>query len=139
MTKLDDAIKAAYDDSEKQGTFYNLFLNSLFYIPIIETEGEFIEEDGAIPFLIEDDDKTYLMLFDTVTRLFDWAHKDIPHLASSGRAIVEMSTSNVHWALNYGTEHQKIFCPEEISWLKGVIDQMKEKESAPEEGPAEKQ
>lgn len=139
MTKLDDAIKAAYADSEKQGTFYNLFLNTLFYIPIIEYEEELAEEEGALPLLIEDDNKTYLMLFDTVTRLFDWSHKDVAHLASSGRSIAEMSTSNIHWALNYGTEQQKIFDPEEISWLKGVIKRVKEKEPSAEENPTTKQ
>ncbi len=39
MTKIDDAIKLCTQDTEKQAQFYELFLNSLFYVPILEEEG----------------------------------------------------------------------------------------------------
>ena len=139
MTKLDDAIIAAYADPEKHEVFYNLFLNTLFYIPVLEDEAELIEEEGAPPLLVEADDKIYLMLFDSPTRLFDWSNKDVSHLAASGRSITEMSTSNIYWALNYGTEQQKIFDPDEICWLKEAVKKTTSSEPAPEENPSEKQ
>ena len=69
MTRLDDAIKLCTEDPKQQSQFYDLFLNSLFCIPVLEEEGNPVPEDGALPLLVEANDKTYLMLFDTIGRL----------------------------------------------------------------------
>ncbi len=126
MTKLDDAIKLSTEDEKKWPDFYNLFLNSNFYVPILEQKDVVIQEDGALPLLVEANDKTYLMLFDTIGRLTDWANKDAKYLAVSGHGIAEMSSTSIFWALNYGTELQKFFEPEEIEWLKTVVRKAKE-------------
>lgn len=126
MTKLDDAIKLGAQDSKNQSSFYDLFLNSLFYIPVLEEEEKDEKEEGALPLLVEANDKTYLMLFDTIKRLTDWADEDVKYLAVPGHAITEMSSPNIYWALNYGTELQKFFEPKEIKWLKVVVQQIKE-------------
>ncbi|SEA48664.1 SseB protein N-terminal domain-containing protein [Desulfuromusa kysingii] len=128
MTKIDDAIQLCNQDAKKQAVFYELFLNSLFYIPILAEEGSSVQEEGAPPLLVEANDKTYLMLFDTISRLTDWANEDAKYLAVSGHGIVEMSSPNIYWALNYGTELQKFFEPAEIKWLKMVVKEAKEKE-----------
>lgn len=107
MTKLDDAIKLCTEDGQQQSKFYELFLNSLFYIPILQEEGATVQEEGALPLLVEANDKTYLMLFDTVGRLTDWANENAKYLGVTGHGITEMSSSNIFWALNYGTEQQK--------------------------------
>lgn len=125
MTKLDEAIQLATQDPKGQPLFYDLFLNSLFFIPVIEEEGKQAEQDGALPLLVEANDKTYLMLFDTTKRLTDWADEDIKYLPIPGHAVTEMTLPDIYWALNYGTEHQKFFDPEEIQWLKEVVRQTK--------------
>ncbi len=38
MTKLDDTIKLCAQDEKQQSQFYELFLNSLFYVPVLEEE-----------------------------------------------------------------------------------------------------
>ncbi|MCF6267565.1 MAG: SseB family protein [Desulfuromusa sp.] len=126
MTELDEAIKLGFEDPKKQHLFYDLFLNSIFYIPVIEEE-EGQSEEGMLPLLVEANDKTYLMLFDTSKKLTDWADKEAKYLPVQGHSITELSASNIYWALNYGTELQKFFDPEEIKWLKDIVQQNKEK------------
>ena len=127
MTQLDDAIKLCTEDAKNQSQFYDLFLNSLFYIPVLEEEGKPVSEDGALPLLVEANDKTYLMLFDTIGRLTGWADDKAKYLAVAGHGIAEMSSANIYWALNYGTDLQKFFDPEEINWLKDIVRKTKEK------------
>jgi len=61
MTKLDDAIKLCTEDPKQQSQFYDLFLNSLFYVPVVEEENRVMPEDGALPLLVEANEKTYLI------------------------------------------------------------------------------
>lgn len=126
MTKLDDAIRLCTEDDKKWPDFYNLFLNSHFYVPILAEKDAVLAEDGALPLLVEANDKTYLMLFDTIGRLTDWAEEQTKYLAVTGHGITEMSSAKIYWALNYGTERQKFFEPEEIQWLKTVVLQAQE-------------
>jgi len=127
MTQLDDAIKLCTEDVKTQSQFYDLFLNSLFYVPVEEEKNRTTPEDGAVPLLVEANDKIYLMLFDTIGRLTDWANDRAKYLAVTGHSIAEMSSPNIYWVLNYGTEWQKFFDPEEIEWLKEVVRKTKEK------------
>lgn len=126
MTRLDEAIQLCSENEKNWPDFYNLFLNSHFYVPIIAEQDSRINEDGALPLLVEANDKTYLMLFDTISRLTDWADKKTRYLPVTGHGITEMSSGNIYWALNYGTEAQKFFEPDEISWLKSVVQKAKE-------------
>ncbi len=129
VTKIDQALEACRQNVSAQPVFYDLFLNSLFFIPTVEDE-ENKSEAGAIPLLVEAEGNEYLMLFDTIKRLTDWAEDGAKYVALPGHAIAEMSIPNLYWAMNYGTEHQKQFEPEEITWLKDIVRQSKEDESA---------
>ncbi|MEE4254580.1 MAG: SseB family protein [Desulfuromusa sp.] len=129
MTSLDDAIKLGFEDPTKQHLFYDLFLNSIFYVPVIEEE-QAPSEEGVLPLLVEANDKTYLMLFDTIEKLTDWADKSARYIPVYGHSITELSTSKIYWALNYGTELQKFFDPDEISWLKGIVEKINEKQES---------
>ena len=80
MTKLDDAIKLCTEDVKTQSQFYDLFLNSVFYVPVVEEKNPTAPEDGAVPLLVEANDKIYLMLFDTISRLTDWANDKAKYL-----------------------------------------------------------
>lgn len=132
MTKLDEAMKLGRQDPKAQPLFYDLFLNSLFFIPVIVEEDKEADE-GALPLLVEAEGNSYLMLFDTVKRLTEWATEDAKYVTLPGHAITEMSIPNLHWAMNYGTEYQRQFEPEEITWLKDVVRQAKEDEAENDE------
>lgn len=127
MTKIDQALDACRQDPSTQPLFYDLFLNSLFFIPTVE--GKTDEEDqGAAPLLVEADGNEYLMLFDTLKRLTNWADEGVKYVTLPGHLITEMTLPNLYWAMNYGTKHQKQFELEEIAWLKDIVRQCKEDE-----------
>jgi len=128
MTKLDQALDACRQDPRAQPLFYDLFLNSVFFIPTVE-ENNADQDQGALPLLVEAEGNEYLMLFDTLKRLTDWAEDGAKYVALPGHMVAEMSLPNLYWALNYGTEHQKQFELEEIAWLKDVVRQCKEDEA----------
>lgn len=133
MTKIDEALNLSRQDSKAQPLFYDLFLNSLFFIPTIDNEKNTDDEEGALPLLVEADGSNYLMLFDTIKRLTDWADEETKYVALPGHAITEMSLPKLLWAMNYGTDFQKLFETDEIEWLKDVVRQAKEDDTKQEE------
>lgn len=67
-------------------------------------------------------------------RLSAWAQREIGFVAIPGHAVVEMVNSDLHWALNAGTEYTKIFVPDEIKWLKESVEGSKGKETVLDAG-----
>ncbi len=132
MTKIDQALEACRQDVGAQALFYDLFLNSLFFIPTLDEGTEKNSDEGATPLLVEAEGNEYLMLFDTLKRLTDWAEDGAKYVALPGHMIAEMSLPHLYWAMNYGCESQKQFEPEEIAWLKDIVRQCKEDSDAPE-------
>ena len=133
MTELDQALEALRTDPEDhkaQSGFYDLFLNSTFFIPTfdeeIETEEEGVTENVEVPLIMTDNDVDYLVFFDQQQRLFDWSEKEVPLLQLPGHVIAEMTSAGLHWAMNIGTEYNKQFAPDEIAWLKSVVERCKE-------------
>ena len=124
MTELDRLLDRCIKEEEEQRTYYDLVLNSNFYIPILEEGSESgVDDDNVTPVILEADGKPYMMLFDTEQRLLNWANQEIRHIVLPGHSLVEISTEELHWALNIGTDYQKEFNPEEIGWLKNVVKQ----------------
>ncbi|AJF06131.1 SseB family protein [Geoalkalibacter subterraneus] len=136
MTELDDALEVLRQDTrnpEKQSRFYDLFLNSEFYIPTYitpENTDEKVEESGenrqGTPLVMEADGNDFLVLFSTLDRLNEWAKSEATYIQVPGHVIAENSTHPLHWVLNLGTEHVKIFVPDEIDWLKEAVALCKE-------------
>lgn len=143
MTELDKALDFLRQDKrnpENQSRFYDLFLNSEFYIPTkIEEESpeeqvsETEDKPQGVPLVIEADGNDFLVLFDTCERMFEWAKTEPPYLVVPGHVIAENSTRPLHWVLNLGTEKMKIFVPDEIDWLKEAVAQCKKEAGAQQE------
>ncbi len=132
MTELDqalEALRADPDDHKAQSGFYDLFLNSSFFIPtvdeMIETEDKKGKEKVEVPLIIVDNGIDYLVFFDQQQRLNDWAEKEAPSLQLPGHVLAEMTTAELHWAMNIGTDYNKQFAPDEIAWLKDVVERCK--------------
>lgn len=124
MTELDMLLVRCIKEEEEQSTYYDHVLNSNFYIPILEKDSAAsTDNDNVTPVILETDGKPYMMLFDTEERLRSWANQDIKHIVLPGHSLVELSTAELYWALNIGTDYQKEFVPEEIGWLKNVVKQ----------------
>ncbi len=132
MTEIDQALKALRanpEDHTAQSGFYDLFLNSSFFIPTVEemvdTDDKSAKEKIEVPMIIADDGTDYLIFFDQQQRLNDWADEEVPSLQLPGHVLAEMTTAELHWAMNIGTDYNKQFAPDEIAWLKEVVERCK--------------
>ena len=130
MTELDQALEVLrqdINDAKNQSHFYDLFLNATFFVPSLDEQPHdgadaTMDEGEVLPLVIEADGNDYLMLFDTRERLNAWAQADAPCVEVPGHVLAATTMPPLHWALNVGTEHSKQFHPEEIAWLKEVVD-----------------
>jgi hypothetical protein len=132
MTELDQALetlRADPGDHKAQSGFYDLFLNSIFYVPTVDetfpTGAEGQAEKVEVPLIIEADGTDYLVFFDQQQRLTDWAEQEVPCVQLPGHMLAEMTPAGLHWAMNIGTTCNKQFAPDEIAWLKDVVEHCK--------------
>lgn len=144
MTEIDKALEIFRQDTnnqENQSQFFDLFLNSTFFVPIVpETEKEragISAEQGALPLIIEAEGRDYLMLFDTRERMNAWAEAEIESIEVPGFLLAATSEPPLCWAMNVGTEHSKQFVPEEIVWLKEAVERCQAEAEAAEKAEAE--
>lgn len=130
MTELDNALvtlREDMSDARNQSKYYDLFLNATFYVPTLD--GKALEgvadaprEGEVLPLIIEADGNDYLMLFDTIERLKTWAQAEITWVEVPGHVLAATTMPPLHWALNVGTECSKQFLPDEIAWLRDVVE-----------------
>lgn len=136
MTELDKAMaafRADGADDSSQSAYYSTFLNTTFCVPTLSEEQarEFAPEAAAagesLPLVIEADGNQFLMLFDTLERMHAWTQAEVPYVEIPGHMLASTSRPPLHWALNVGTEYVKSFVPDEIAWLKEVVEQSEAK------------
>jgi hypothetical protein len=132
MSQLDDALielRQDMDNTKCQSKYYDLFLNSTFFVPTMEEEltpeqaAEVASTGQVAPLVMVFEGKDYLMLFDSLERLNAWAKEEVSYVEVPGFVLAATSAPPLHWALNVDTEFAKPFIPEEIAWLKGAVDQ----------------
>jgi len=140
MTALDQALltlREAGDDARRQSKYYDIFLNTTFCVPTLdqpETGGAAaVEEEQVLPLVIESDGNDYLMLFDTEERLKSWAAADATWVGVPGYVLAATTMPPLRWALNVGTQYSKQFLPDEIAWLREVVERCNEAASAEEQ------
>jgi hypothetical protein len=129
MSELDNALEILrrdMNDARSQSKFYDLFLNATFFVPTLDqqtTEGEGAPEEGdVLPLIIESEGNDYLMLFDTKERLLAWAGAEADCVEVPGHVLAATTMPPLHWAMNVGTEYSKQFLPDEIAWLREVVE-----------------
>lgn len=134
MTPLDQALKSLHEDpesTENRHHFYSLFLQTDFQVPTFDQESGGMARldrntaapDKALPLIMESEGNHYMMLFDQAERVTAWAEDEVQCLTVPGYVVIAMATEELHLAMNIGTDHSKLFVPEEISWLKQVVEQ----------------
>ncbi|HEY6871644.1 MAG TPA: SseB family protein [Geobacteraceae bacterium] len=130
MTELDQALEILrqdVNDAKSQSKYYDLFLNATFFVPTLDEQessgaGEAAGDDQVLPLVIEAEGNDYLMLFDSRERLHAWAEADVPSVEVPGHVLAATTEPPLHWALNVGTAHAKQFRPDEIAWLREVVE-----------------
>ncbi|AJE03983.1 SseB family protein [Geobacter pickeringii] len=143
MTELDkalDTLRQDMSDAKSQSKYYDLFLNATFFVPTLDEkalEGAAgaAPEGGVLPLVIEAEGNDYLMLFDTRERMHAWAEAEVPCVEVPGHILAATSMPPLHWALNVGTDYSKQFLPDEIAWLREVVERCNA-EAAKAEGDA---
>ena len=131
MTELDQALAALrldMEDPKGQSAYYDLFLNTVFFVPTVSSEihglpMDQLDEGSVMPLVIEAEGSDYLMLFDTRERLNTWAQAEVDFVEVPGHVVAANTMPPLQWALNVGTEYSKRFLSEEIAWLKDVVAQ----------------
>jgi hypothetical protein len=131
MTELDlalETLRQDMNDAKSQSTYYDLFLNTTFFVPIqdagsVEGAAEVMDDGDVLPLVIESEGNDYLMLFDTRERLTAWADAEVDCVEIPGHQLAATSIAPLHWALNVGTDYSKQFLPDEIAWLREVVEQ----------------
>jgi len=128
-TGLDQALmnlRQDMSDATKQSQFYDLFLNTTFCVPILdpqELEGEVTLEEGQIlPLIVAAEGNDYLMIFDSSARLKAWAGENAKWVEVPGHVIAATTMPPLHIAMNVATECSKQFLPDEIAWLREVVE-----------------
>jgi hypothetical protein len=130
LKELDAALKELrldMDNAKSQSIFYDLFLNTSFFVPTLDEEefkvdADSLQEGQVLPLVIESDGNDYLMLFDSKKRMQTWAEADVQWVDVPGHVLAATTMPPLHWALNVGTEYSKQFLPDEIAWLKEVVE-----------------
>ncbi len=131
LTELDQALAVLRldgEDAKAQSKYYDLFLNTVFYVPTVSNEVhglpmDDLEEGSVMPLVIEAEGSDYLLLFDTRERLTAWAQAEVDFVEVPGHVVAANTMPPLQWALNVGTEYSKRFLTEEIAWLKDVVAQ----------------
>jgi len=133
MTEIDQALQSMREDmtdAKRQSKFYDLFLNSTFFVPALDPQelgGESAVEEGQVlQLVIESEGNDYLMLFDTEERLKNWAGNEVKWEGVPGYVLAATTMPPLHLALNVGTEYSKQFLPDEIAWLREVVERCNE-------------
>jgi hypothetical protein len=62
------------------------------------------------------------MLFDTKERMLAWAGAEVKWVDVPGHVLASNTLPPLHWALNIGTDYSKQFLPDEIAWLREVVE-----------------
>lgn len=127
MDKALEVLRRDMNDPKGQSAYYDLFLNSTFFVPTLEeppeeAAAEASKEGEVMPLVMESDGNDYLMLFDSRERLNAWTGKETKCVEVPGYILAVTSVPPLHWALNVGTEHSKQFVPDEIAWLREVVE-----------------
>ena len=136
MTELDQVISKAYESQGKQedvNKVYLILLKSPMFIPVKKESAKKIDADEPFyPLYAVIDDKYFMLAFDTLDRLKNWAKdqmSQINYVEITGRELIAGINENVFLVLNVETEFYKEFSPDEVRHLKKIvskIDQLKE-------------
>ncbi|WP_246545749.1 SseB family protein [Pelotalea chapellei] len=140
MTELDQALqelRVDAADAKRQSKYYDLFLNTSFYVPTVDPqelpEESAAEEGQVLPLIIESEGNDYLMIFDTEERLKNWTKNEVKWVGVPGHVLAATTMPPLHLALNVGTEYSKQFVPDEIAWLREVVERCNEAATAQEQ------
>ncbi|BCS55410.1 SseB family protein [Geobacter sp. SVR] len=133
---LDQALVALREDmnnATRQSKFYDIFLNTPFCVPTLDPREldnrPELAEGEILPLIVENEGNDYLMIFDSEERLKNWAGEDAQWVPVPGHVLAATTMPPLHLAMNVGTEYSKQFLPDEIAWLREVVERCNQAET----------
>lgn len=136
-TELDLLISNTYKSIGKQedvNKVYLAFLRTTFFIPVekkIQHAPSSDEADLFNPLFAKFEENYFMVIFDRLERLQDWAQENInkmDYVQLNGQEVITGINEFVFLCLNVGSPTYKEFSPDEIKKLKQMvakIEQMK--------------
>jgi hypothetical protein len=130
MTELDQVIAAAFASQGKQDDANKVYLTLLrtpLFIPVKKTDptlNHIDEQEPFSPLFAKIDDNYFMLVFDTLERLTQWAgdqFSEIDYVEISGKDAVAGISEKAFLCLNMGTEFYKEFSPDEVKRLKTIV------------------
>ncbi len=120
MTALDEALEKYIADASEQTQYYDLVLNTDFYIPIIDDGSDIpvAERENVTPLVLESEGKSYVLMFDTEERVNGWSKEPLKYMILAGYEMIKYTPAGLYLVVNIGNERAKEFVPDEINWLK---------------------
>ena len=131
MTDLDNAIAAAFASEGKQddvNKVYLLLLRTALFVPVSKQKTANNEEPFT-PLFAQIDGRYYMLAFDTLERLHDWAGEhlnDMAYVEISGHDLIKGINDQACFSLNVGTTYYKEFLPDEIKRLKTIVSRIEQ-------------
>jgi len=126
---LDQALALLRQDmanATSQSKFYDLFLNTTFCVPTLDpkelSSDVTLEEGQVLPLIVESEGNDYLMIFDSPERLKAWTGKETNWIGVPGHVLAATTMPPLHIAMNVGSDYSKQFLPDEIAWLREVVE-----------------
>jgi hypothetical protein len=127
MTELDQIITKAYQNEGKKedvNKVYLTFLQTLLYVPVKKDLDPTLTDEPFAPLFTKIENQTYMLVFDTVNRLKNWANDAIDqmnYVELSGHDVIFGIHPEVYLCLNVGTQFYKEFSPDEVFHLKKIV------------------
>lgn len=134
---LDQALALLRQDmtnATSQSKFYDLFLNTTFCVPTLDpkelSSDVTLEEGQVLPLIVESDGNDYLMIFDSEERLKSWTGTETTWIGVPGHVLAATTMPPLHIAMNVGSDYAKQFLPDEIAWLREVVERCNQNAAA---------
>lgn len=134
---LDQALALLRQDmtnATSQSKFYDLFLNTTFCVPTLDpkelSSDVTFEEGQVLPLIVESDGNDYLMIFDSEERLKSWTGTETTWIGVPGHVLAATTMPPLHIAMNVGSDYAKQFLPDEIAWLREVVERCNQNAAA---------
>lgn len=132
MSELDQLVDAAIvseGNEAEVNKFYTVFFRTTLYMPAYAQDDE---DEPFRPLFMQDGDKYFISVFDSLERLTTWLadeYDDLSYIEIQGSDVIRcIGEQQVYLSLNPSTDFYKEFSPEEIQRLKFMlakIDQLK--------------
>lgn len=128
MSELDQVIAAAYDGEgtqDKVNKVYVTLFRQTLYMPVYKKNDK---DEPFMPLYMQEGKKYFILVFDSLTRLQTWAaseYKNLDYAEMLGADVLRsIGNDVVYLCLNIGTNFYKEFSPEEIAYLKKMLEKI---------------